>query len=88
LLKAIYQFNPDLKLIIVLRNPVKRAISAYSHFIRNGWIDFKENPNDYFSNPAPELSIKSGFIEQGYSFENIKAYLKLFPTENLKILFF
>ena len=45
--ERIHQLDPDLKLIIILRNPVKRAISAYNHFLRNGWINFKENPDNY-----------------------------------------
>ena len=36
--KLVHDFNPDMKLILLIRNPVNRAISAYYHHIRKGRI--------------------------------------------------
>lgn len=35
--KRIYEFNPDAKIIIVLRNPVERAFSLYNWMIQEGY---------------------------------------------------
>lgn len=43
--KRVAEFNPKMKLIVMLRDPVKRAFSAYNFAMKNGW----EDPNVSFS---------------------------------------
>lgn len=39
--KNIYGFNPEMKLIVILRNPVERAYSDWRHNVRMGYEPIK-----------------------------------------------
>jgi hypothetical protein len=78
--KLIYNFNPGLKLIVLLRNPVNRAISAYYHHIRRGRISPKAKFQDSKN--------MEGIISMGYYDIHFQNWLKYFPIENFLILFY
>jgi hypothetical protein len=78
--KLIHTYNPDLKLIVILRDPVKRAISAFYQHIRKGRISPKENLQDAMK--------KYGILSMGYYDIHIKNWLKFFPIENFLILIY
>ena len=43
--KEIHDFNPDAKILVILRNPVERALSSYKHLLRDDRetiMDFQE----------------------------------------------
>ncbi len=77
----IYEFSPDVKLIISLRNPIHRVFSHYTNWIGKGAINseitFKECINKH-----PEI------INIGYYTAYIQKFLKRFPKRNIHILFF
>lgn len=35
--QRVYEYNPNAKLIFVLRDPIERAISAFDYAVKNGW---------------------------------------------------
>jgi hypothetical protein len=39
--ERVYKYNPDAKFLVMLRNPVDRAYSAYHFAIKNGWESSK-----------------------------------------------
>lgn len=81
---------PGLRLLAVLRNPVDRAVSAYVHYVRTGFV--------------PPLSVNAGLtrlisgawerryprsreiLEFGYYGRHLSAYLSRFPREQLLVL--
>ncbi len=82
-------FNPDIpksvlnvlgnktKIIIILRNPVDRAISAYAHHISMGSL----TPNwDIFSAPA-----NLGLLTIGFFGQHLSNWLKYFPQESIYV---
>ncbi|MGK7947884.1 MAG: sulfotransferase [Xenococcaceae cyanobacterium] len=88
----IYQTLPDVKLIAILRNPVKRAISAINHHRRRGRIPplldintlllgILSGENQYLTK---ELSYQ--FIARGKYYSQLKAYYDLFPKEQILVL--
>tara|TARA_B110000879_G_scaffold211942_1_gene306237 strand:+ start:47 stop:802 length:756 start_codon:yes stop_codon:yes gene_type:complete len=96
-INRIYNYNPNIKLIIFLREPIQRA---YSHFNmkypivkERGNINkiFNEDINQQKDIPLDKyienISQKStAFIHRGFYYEQIKYIYSLFPKENVLIL--
>src|SRR6185312_2110687 len=86
----IRQYCPDARLIVMLRDPVERAISSYYHYIRNGFVPLRH--------PDSGLAaiIAQGFqkryprsrevIDFGFYCRDLKRYLELFPRRQILIL--
>ena len=81
--EKISTFNPEAKIIIALRNPIKRAFSHYQMDQRMGHVDKpflayiqgkKDNPH-YIQ-----------YVQNSMYHENISNYLKYFKRENIHIL--
>ncbi|KXB08191.1 hypothetical protein AKJ56_01685 [candidate division MSBL1 archaeon SCGC-AAA382N08] len=73
--------NPDIKLIVSLRDPVERAWSAYLHHYslsteEEGWESFNKAKNK-----LPET-----IIEPGFYYQYLGKYFDSFPEENIFIL--
>ena len=87
--KRLKEHNPACKLILVVRDPVKRAYSAYWYCRRMGWEDAAsfeeaiEKPLDAY--PEGIIRRNCDYIGQGYYAKNIKMMLKYFPEEQIKI---
>jgi len=89
----IYKYNPSMKLIAILRNPIDRAYSAYWYFVRNG---FEQESFESALDREKEV-LKSGNFEQranftyishGYYYEQLIPFTKIFSNDQLLILFF
>ncbi|MDJ0742716.1 MAG: sulfotransferase [Xenococcaceae cyanobacterium MO_167.B27] len=88
----IYQTLPNIKLIAILRNPVKRAISAINHHRRRGRIPplldintlllgILSRENKYLTQ---ELSYE--FIARGKYYSQLKTYYDYFSKEQILVL--
>ena len=77
--KDIYKYLPEAKLIIVLRNPVERAISHVNHLVRYGRVPFTININNFIW--------KDFIIEKGKYCQQIKTYYEIFSREQILIIF-
>lgn len=75
----IYEWNPNVKLIFSLRNPIERTYSAYLQALRNGFVT--ENIED-------ELTPPSDIVHCGRYFEYLQPYIEQFREEQLRILIF
>lgn len=90
--KRIARHIPDVKLIVILRNPINRLKSAYFHYMKTGFLPLVA------LNKGVELLLDNKFaknyprskelVEYGFYSKHIQRYLKHFPRENLKILLF
>jgi len=86
--EEIFKFNPAAKIIIVLRNPTKRA---YSHYLMDRKLAFTEL-NFEHAFKADQLSSNKGwgatslYYELGLYYEQVQRYLKYFPKEQVLIL--
>ncbi|KMT64641.1 sulfotransferase domain-containing protein [Catenovulum maritimum] len=77
--KILFEHNPDLKIIFMLRDPVARIESHFNHRLRNGSI----------SNKALEtIGEHVCFLERSMYFKQITAYLEYFPAEQIEVIFF
>ncbi len=88
--QKIQDYNPDAKIIIMLRNPVERAYSHYLMMYNIGQereTDFLTAlKNDQFK---PKIQGKSYlYLDYGHYHTLIKRYLALFPQQNVLLLSF
>ncbi|MGV6827949.1 MAG: sulfotransferase domain-containing protein, partial [Flavobacteriales bacterium] len=92
-LKRIKQHKPNAKFILILRNPIERAISAYEYAVK---FNFEQLPIEEAFNQEEER-MKSNDIRtlseltyknHGLYFKQINVFLKYFKREQLKILTF
>lgn len=81
----IYSYNPNMKLILILREPISRAYSQFN-------MDHPDILDEFISyvleNSNNLKDIKSNgeyYIERGYYDEHIEYILKKFPPENLYV---
>ncbi len=75
----LFAYNPNLKLIYVMRQPVERVISNYSHDLVRGFV--KAPPETaVFEDPT--------YINRSRYTVQMRPYLELFPRENILLLVF
>jgi hypothetical protein len=71
-------FAPDAKLILILRDPVERAISSYWQLIRNKHLRTSDKILD--------VRRRFGIESMGYYSDNLAEWLKYFDREKLLVL--
>lgn len=79
--KKIYDRFPNVKIIMILRDPVKRAYSNYQNDIKAGRISY----NIDFDKALKE---HDEYLEQGYYYKQISEYFKYFQKEQILILLY
>jgi hypothetical protein len=77
--KALYEYNPSMKLIYIMRSPVERIISHYSHKLMRGLGD---------SDPEREILRYPEYIDRTRYGYVISEYLKVFPRGQMLFLVF
>ena len=82
-LQRIYEHNPDVKILINLRNPVDRAISHIKHWNRTSPQNLSNllSIQQYLEN-TPEVLQRSKIAQ------NLENVLKIFPSEQIHINYF
>ena len=89
--------GPNVKFVIILRNPVDRAYSHYNHSKRDGHevssfedaIKLENERVEKFRDKNDFLSeLRCSYISQGLYFEMMSAYLKYFDLNNFFIINF
>ncbi|SHJ83169.1 Sulfotransferase domain-containing protein [Tangfeifania diversioriginum] len=86
----ISKFNPNSKILIVLRNPIERAFSAYYHQVNKGreTLSFSDALKKEESRIENNFSFIWRYKQMGLYSKQIQHYLNVFPSENIKILLF
>lgn len=98
--KRIYAtLGTDVKLIFILRNPVKRAFSHYQMSMRRGFetlpfdeaikieserIKEDDSQDEFYKSKTHNFS----YIDRGYYSKQIKEFLTYFPAENMLYIIF
>ncbi len=86
----IYKHNPEAKIIILLREPVKRSFSNYQHLARDG----REHGSFEDALAAEDDRLAKGWEwfwglkRNSLYFDFVKEYIDIFGEDNVKILFF
>ena len=77
--ERIYRFNPDIRSIFMLRNPIERAYSHYCMELRYKTVS---------ENIDRECGLESFIVREGLYYQHISKFIKLFPRENLKFIIY
>ncbi len=89
--RKIYDFNPDAKIIMVLRNPVERAFSHWLMDLRGDSV-YRKSFIGAIENDQKQKEKGWGrnhlYIELGLYYEQVKRYLDIFPREQILILLY
>lgn len=78
--KDIFNYNPNIKLLVTLRNPIQRAYSQYIFRQQIGRSNY----------PSFEAAIRDFPFLLGTSlyFKHLKRYFDIFPRESIKVMFY
>lgn len=71
--------GPRTKILIILRHPTLRTISAFFHQFRMGRIGTQDRIRN--------IAGKFGLVDIGFYSEHIAKYRKVFPHENIRVYF-
>lgn len=90
ILRRTYQHNPNMKVVLVLRNPVDRAYSAFCYAKRMGWesIDsFEEALKVEDNREINDIVVQriTQYKENGNYLNQIKNLYRVFPKEQIII---
>lgn len=88
----IHKHTPNAKIIVILRNPVERTISAYFHQMRMGLLPIRE-PEKGIQEILNKGYLKSyprskNILSYGLYAFSLKKYFKYFPKRNIHIIFY
>ncbi|CAH1793587.1 unnamed protein product [Owenia fusiformis] len=84
--KDIYNMNKDVKLIVIICDPVDRAMSAYLHRREHGIFPNNSEFGDVAINKWGQVNKTCDVIERGLYVNYIKKYLKYFPLDQMLFL--
>lgn len=85
--KKIKHYIPDAKLIVLLRNPVERAYSAYSHLVREEYetLSFSDSLVEEKNRIDNNWAHLWHYQQAGYYYSQLKRYFDIFPEEQIKV---
>lgn len=85
--EKIHNYLPEVKLIVILREPVSRLYSRYLHLARDG-----RQPSPRFKDALnKENSIwwtRDDLIREGFYYKHLSRYYDLFPKEQIKVFLY
>ena len=84
--ERIYTLLPEVKILIILRHPIERAISAVKHQMRMGRIKPTKDLSKLFR--SDYLLKKYNILRYSEYEELVEDYLRIFNKSQIKIVFF
>jgi hypothetical protein len=82
--KRIIEFSPKAKIIVILRNPIERAISHYLMDKRLGFV--KPNLDEIITNREKYAAYYQQYVELGLYSTQLKEYIDIFDKKDILIL--
>lgn len=88
--REIYAVNPDMKIIMILRDPIKRAFSHYKMTLRVGLVrdSFYEEVQRDYAAAEKGFRVSHLYVEMGQYAAQVRRYLDVFPREQVRIYLF
>ena len=85
--KKIKQYIPQVKLIAILRDPVKRAFSSYQHLLRDGYetLSFAAALKAEKERIADNYPPLWHYQQRGFYYQQLSQYFAEFPAEQIKV---
>ncbi|MCC0177422.1 sulfotransferase domain-containing protein [Waterburya agarophytonicola K14] len=79
--QRIYDFNPECKILVTLREPVSRLVSFYSHMKQRGRIE----PEVSLAAALPDKPI---LLDTARYYFHLSRWIKVFGSNNVEVVFF
>ncbi|MEL6552370.1 MAG: sulfotransferase [Cyanobacteria bacterium J06621_11] len=86
--RNIAQTLPQVKLLVVVRNPVKRAISAINHYQRHGEMSPLWSIDDVLFGTKRHIAERYGVFDMGRYHHQLQAYYQCFDPNQIKVIVF
>jgi hypothetical protein len=90
--RLLHELNPNMKLIVALRNPSDRVASAYTWYLRKGFIpnlDLAEGlPGIIDRYRKGQSKPEEDLIHRGLYTGMLRRYLQYFPASQIQVLFY
>ena len=85
--ERIKYYIPQAKLIVVLRNPVERAYSCYTHLVREGYesLSFEAGLATESERIANNWAHLWHYRQAGYYYQQVKRYFDCFAPEQIQV---
>lgn len=88
--RRLREYNPNMRLVVSLRDPVDRAVSAYYHYLTRAQIPLCR-PNEAFrrmlsQQGTSESSKLQDILSFGYYHSQLQRYYDAFPAEQIFVL--
>jgi len=92
-IRRVHKYNPDMRFIIILRNPVDRAFSSHSYAIQKGWESIKDFKTALNKEPTrltnPNLKegekLNLAYKKGSMYFQNLQNWFSFFPADQFFI---
>ncbi len=83
----IKHYLPEVKLIAILRNPVERAFSSFTHLLREGYenLSFEQALKEEKNRIQQKWSFLWYYQQKGYYYQQLKRYFDLFDRGQIKV---
>src|ERR1700758_2597105 len=90
-MERIWKYNPQIKLIILLRNPAERAFAHWNMQRFKGrepldFLDALKAEKERTEEVAPLQCRRYSYVDRGFYAEQLERAFKFFPREQLKII--
>lgn len=91
--RNIYSFNPEMKLIAILRNPIDRAYSAYWYFVHDGvetenFESALEREKEIIKRGTFEEQANFTYVSHGYYLQQLVPFFEIFEKKQVLILLY
>ena len=91
--QRIHEYNPAIKLLALLRNPIERAFSHWNMLRFKKWepLDFLDALQEEKKRIAQSLSFEArqfSYVDRGFYTKQLERFFSLFPREQFKIIKF
>ncbi len=86
--KRIFDYNSEVKLVWIFRNPADRTYSNYWHAVKLGSEKFSFEKAVKLESKRIEEDIFKGYLKRSIYIEQVERYLKFFDIRNIHFLLF
>jgi hypothetical protein len=91
--ERIWKYNPKIKLLVLLRNPVERAFAHWNMQRFKGrepldFFDAVREEKNRISGAPPTEARRFAYVDRGFYARQLARFFKFFPREQLKIVKF
>jgi hypothetical protein len=86
--KRIFDYNPDIKLIWIFRNPVDRSYSNYLHALKLGSEKYRFKKAVKIEHKRIKEDVVKGYVTRSKYIEQVERFLEYFSIEKMHFILF